>query len=167
MCDHRMKIIDVFLGYPGSVHDSRVYRQSMLGRSLHEKCGRYFLLGDSGYPLDINLMTPFKNRGNLNRSQQRYNVALSSNRYVIEHCFVVLKQKFRQMYHVKLRNIRLICHFIRAACCLHNIALEDNFPIDDPVANHPDIDDEEESEDVAANQETQAIRNHIVETYFT
>ncbi|KAJ8980498.1 hypothetical protein NQ317_000614 [Molorchus minor] len=43
VCDHQRKIRDVFIGYPGSVHDSR----------------------DSGYPLQGNLLTPYKDRGNL------------------------------------------------------------------------------------------------------
>ncbi|KAJ8909858.1 hypothetical protein NQ315_013895, partial [Exocentrus adspersus] len=62
VCDHRRKILDVFIGYPGSVHDSRVFRNSPLQNSLDMKCGRYFLLGDSGYPLQNKLMTPFKDR---------------------------------------------------------------------------------------------------------
>nr|XP_023018368.1 putative nuclease HARBI1 [Leptinotarsa decemlineata] len=85
VCDHRRKIIDVFIGYPGSVHDSRVFRNSPLKNRLEEKCGRYYLLGDSGYPLLPNLLTPYKDRGNLTRRQQNYNLKLSKNRYVIEH----------------------------------------------------------------------------------
>ncbi|XP_074026324.1 putative nuclease HARBI1 [Leptinotarsa decemlineata] len=127
VCDHQRKIIDIFLGYPGSVHDSRVFRNSPLSRNLEEKCGRYFILGDSGYPLQNNLLTPYKDRGNLTRRQINYNVKLAKNRYVIEHCFGILKQKFRQLYHVKLRSIRFITHFIRAACVLHNIARDDEF----------------------------------------
>lgn len=127
VCDQNRKIIDLFLGYPGSVHDSRVFRNSPLKNTLEEKCGIYFLLGDSGYPLQPNLLTPFKDRGNLTRRQGNFNVKLARNRYVIEHCFGILKQKFRQLYHVKLRSPRFIVHFIRAACVLHNIAINDNF----------------------------------------
>lgn len=63
VCDHKNKIIDFFAGYPGSVHDSRVFRNSPLCNSLQAKCSSYFLLGDSGYPLQNNLMIPFKDRG--------------------------------------------------------------------------------------------------------
>lgn len=125
--DHKKKIVDIFVGYPGSVHDSRVFRNSPLGNNLEEKCGRYYLLGDSGYPLKRQLLTPFKDRGNLTPRQINYNVKLCKNRYLVEHCFGILKQKFRQMYHVKLRDIFYIVNFIRAACVLHNIALNDNF----------------------------------------
>lgn len=56
---------------------------------------------------------------------------LARNRYVIEHCFGILKQKFRQLYHLKLRKIRLMVHFIRAACVLHNIAIDNEFNLED------------------------------------
>lgn len=166
VCDCRRKIIDVFIGYPGSVHDSRVFRNSPLKNNLEEKCGRSYLLGDSGYPLLPNLLTPYKDRGNLTRRQQNYNLKHSRNRYIIEHCFGLLKQKFRQMYHVKMRKIRLICHFIRAACVLHNIALDDNFV----VVNEPvEVDennvllDEQEYEGVE-NIEARAIRDRVANT---
>ncbi|VEN53371.1 unnamed protein product [Callosobruchus maculatus] len=134
VCDHRRKIIDLFVGYPGSVHDSRVFHNSPLKLSLEQKCAPYYLLADSGYPLQKHVLTPYRDRGNLNRYQNNFNVKLSRNRYVIEHCFGILKQKFRQLYHVKLRDIPLIVHFIRAACVLHNIAIDDEFVVDiDPM----------------------------------
>lgn len=165
VCDHTLKIRDVFIGYPGSVHDSRVYRNSSLSQTLAEKCGQYFLLGDSGYPLCANLLTPFKDRGQLTEEQTRYNVRLARNRYVIEHCFGVLKQKFRQMYHIKLRKMEYIVHLIRAACVLHNIALADEFleeievlPVDMPHV----IDDPDDEMDLDGDRDAQRARNFVV-----
>lgn len=52
VCNHeRKQITDVFIGYSGSVLDRRVFRNSPLSNNFEEKCGQYFLLGDSGYPL--------------------------------------------------------------------------------------------------------------------
>ncbi|KAK5642888.1 hypothetical protein RI129_003154 [Pyrocoelia pectoralis] len=128
VCDHRKKIRDLFVGFPGSVHDSRVFRTSALFNTLPEKChNNTYILGDSGYPCLPNLLTPFKDRGDLTRRQSNFNLKLSKNRYVIEHCFGLLKQKFRQLYHVKLRSIVDIVHLIRACCVLHNLALDDHF----------------------------------------
>ncbi|KAL1487935.1 hypothetical protein ABEB36_015318 [Hypothenemus hampei] len=170
VCDRNCKIRDVFMGHPGSVHDSRVFRNSPLLQTLPEKCGQFFLLGDSGYPLQKNLLTPFKDRGNLTDRQVNYNLQLSKNRYVIEHCFGIIKQKFRQLYHVKLRKIEYIVHLIRAACVLHNLALEDGFTEDD-VLNQPidyvheeigeGIDYEEE---IAEDRDALRIRDHVVNT---
>lgn len=63
VCDHNMQIRDVYVGYPGSVHDSRVFRISPLSQTLQEKCQDLYILGDSGYPLLPNLLTPFKDWG--------------------------------------------------------------------------------------------------------
>ncbi|XP_071054257.1 uncharacterized protein [Onthophagus taurus] len=62
VCNHNRKIIDLFVGYPGSVNDSRVFRNSSLFNKLEEKCGNYFILADRGYPLKPNVLTPFKDK---------------------------------------------------------------------------------------------------------
>ncbi|XP_030745146.1 putative nuclease HARBI1 [Sitophilus oryzae] len=136
VCDHNLLIRDIFVGFPGSVHDSRVFRNSTLCATLQQKCVNFHLLGDSGYPLLTNLLTPFRDRGQLSRAQTNYNVALATNRYIIEHCFGLLKQKYRQLYHVKLRNVRDIVHFIRACCVLHNLALKDDVPLNQNDIGH-------------------------------
>ncbi|XP_019771122.2 putative nuclease HARBI1 isoform X1 [Dendroctonus ponderosae] len=128
VCDHRGKIRDVIIGFPGSVHDSRVFRASPLSENLIAKCGGNYILGDSDYPCLKNLLTPYKDLGNLTRAQQRYNAKLSETRSIIEHCFGILKQKFTQLNHLKLRGDHDLANFIRACCVLHNLALEDNFP---------------------------------------
>ncbi|KAL1487895.1 hypothetical protein ABEB36_015280 [Hypothenemus hampei] len=51
VCDHTMRIIDIFTGFLGSVHDSRVFKRSSLSRTIQQKCGdNMFIIGDSGYP---------------------------------------------------------------------------------------------------------------------
>lgn len=165
VCDHSRKIIDLFVGYPGSVHDSRVFRNSPLYQSLEQKCGQYFILADSGYPLKPQVLTPFKDRCNLTRRQNNYNIKLAKNRYVIEHTFGILKQKFRQLYHVKLRNMQLIVHFIRAACVLHNICLDDNIDLEQVPPQNPLIIDDNEAigreESIEGYLDARIIRNNI------
>lgn len=114
------------MGFPGSVHDSRVLRSSPLYETLPVKCNdTYYIIGDSGYPCFRNLLTPFRDNGHLTRRQRNFNYILSTNRYLIEHSFGIMKQKFRQLYHIKLKDIRLIVHFIRACAVLHNLSLDD------------------------------------------
>ncbi|KAJ8916417.1 hypothetical protein NQ315_014628 [Exocentrus adspersus] len=168
ICDHEKKIIDLFVGYPGSVHDSRVFRNSSFYRTMAEKCGDYFILADSGYPLTTHVLTPFRDRGQLTNRQINYNVKLCRNRYTIEHCFGILKQKFRQLYHIKIRDIRFIVHTIRAACVLHNIALQDGIDLQEDIAplvplnqvnQHGDDNGAYDEDDINA----QDIRRMIVE----
>ncbi|CAH1953858.1 unnamed protein product [Acanthoscelides obtectus] len=67
---------DILVGYPGAVHDSRVFRTSPLFGTLQEKCGNHFIIGDSGYPCLQYCLTPFQDRGNLTRRQRNYNYLL-------------------------------------------------------------------------------------------
>lgn len=141
------------IGFPGSVHDSRVFRASPLCTNIEEMCGENYLLGDSGYPCQKNLLTPFKEIGHLTRRQINYNIKLAKTRYVVEHCFGILKQKFRQLYHLKLRSDDMIANFIRACCVLHNLGLNDN-------RNYDNIEAEVEIED---NEDVQIENNDRVE----
>lgn len=87
ICDHTMKFMSVNVGWPGSVHDARVFRTSRVGRRIINNTllpAHCHLVGDAAYPLCTNLMTPFKDIGNLTRQQQRYNFCQSSTRMVIE-----------------------------------------------------------------------------------
>ena len=43
ICDNQCKIIDVFIGFPGSVHDALVFSSSFIYQSLPNLCeGIYF-----------------------------------------------------------------------------------------------------------------------------
>ncbi|KAK5647838.1 hypothetical protein RI129_002730 [Pyrocoelia pectoralis] len=168
VCDKKLRIRDIFIGYPGSVHDSRVFRNSPLYETLPAKCGEYFILGDSGYPLKANLLTSLRDRGQLNNRQANYNLRLATNRYVLEHCFGILKQKFRQLYHVKLRKIEYIVHLIRAACVLHNLALDDELLlVEDEEIIHPDVNNEhndniDNEEEFDGDGDARRIRDAVV-----
>ncbi|KAK4887356.1 hypothetical protein RN001_003627 [Aquatica leii] len=137
VCDFNKKIRDVFIGYPGSAHDSRVFRNSPLGNSLQEKY-----------------------RGNLTPRQANYNRKLAANRYKIEHCYGILKQKFRQLYHLNIRNIPLIVHFIRACCVLHNMALSDDFIFEENVVED-EIPEPENEEEFEEDDDVRRFRNGI------
>ncbi|KAJ8912342.1 hypothetical protein NQ315_014709 [Exocentrus adspersus] len=123
VCDSRRFIRDVFIGYPGSVHDARVFKNSSLYNTLPQKCGEKYIIADSAYPCLRHVLTPYKNTGNLTEIGINFNYKLSHCRILIEHTFGLLKQRFRQLYHLKLRNMETICHFIRACCVLHNLIL--------------------------------------------
>ena len=65
--DHGGKFMDICVGWPGSAHDSRVWKNSPLGRQLHLQQHRTRLLpegshilGDSAFQLTTYLLTPFR-----------------------------------------------------------------------------------------------------------
>lgn len=65
----KSEIINVNAQWPGSVHDSRILRESGLDEVLENTEGH--LLGDSGYPLRRWLMTPFLRPRN--HEEEHYN----------------------------------------------------------------------------------------------
>jgi len=86
-------------------------------------------------------MVPYKDNGHLTRAQRTFNRKLSSCRVKIENAFGCLKQRFRQLYHLKLRDIVRIVSVIHACCVLHNMANERDLeflepPLDD---EYPDM----------------------------
>lgn len=81
----------------------------------------YYLLGDSAYPCLKQFIVPYRDNGHLTRAQRTFNAKLSSCRVIIENAFGCLKQRFRQLYHFKLRDIVRMVRVIHACCVLHNI----------------------------------------------
>ncbi|XP_041826002.1 putative nuclease HARBI1 [Melanotaenia boesemani] len=61
VCDHRGRFLDIFVGYPGSVHDSRVLKNSPLYTQHLYPPNGFIIIGDGGYPClsqPITLLTP-------------------------------------------------------------------------------------------------------------
>lgn len=54
---------------------------------------RLYFLGDSGYPCERRLLTPFRNPAN--NEEERYNTAHIRTRNTIERCIGVWKSRFR------------------------------------------------------------------------
>jgi hypothetical protein len=50
-------------------------------------CGERNIIGDCAYPITSWLLTPYRENGNLNAVQKRYNYIHSSTRSVIERAF--------------------------------------------------------------------------------
>ncbi|XP_032679515.1 putative nuclease HARBI1 [Odontomachus brunneus] len=144
ICDHRRKFIDCFIGLPGRMHDARVFRNSPVYQRIINARNPLLLaeehiIGDSAYPLMMNVMTPFRDTGRLTVAQTRYNIKLSSIRSVIERAFGLLKGKFRRLKYLDINDIDLGKKIIAAACVLHNLILDniDEYDINDEIEEMP------------------------------
>lgn len=100
VCDHQGRLIDTYVGWPGSVHDARVLRHSPLyQRGVYPPPG-HFILADSGYPClqrPLPLITPYK-RPVQGVAAQRFNSHHSRARSVIERAFGMMKTRFRVVF---------------------------------------------------------------------
>ncbi|XP_070387647.1 putative nuclease HARBI1 [Dermacentor albipictus] len=96
VCDGHMKILDIDPRFPGSCHDSFVWRHTPL-RSRLETVLRpgEIVLGDSGYPLEPWILTPVPGHPATDTPEGRYNRAHASMRNVVETCIGLLKSRFR------------------------------------------------------------------------
>ena len=124
---HDLRFIDVYTGWPGKVHDARVFQNSPLFQSGPGKCGNYHILGDSAYPNISWLLTPFQDNGHLTETQKKYNVAHSGIRSAVERAFGILKGRCTRLKFIDQRkDMRITIATILSACSLHNICIMNN-----------------------------------------
>ena len=145
VCREDLRFTDIYVGWPGKVHDARVFRNSPLYADGHVKCGGGHILADSAYPNIDWVLTPFRDNGQLTPSQTCFNIVHSSARSAIERAFGLLKGRFTRLKFVDQRNIPTILDTICTACVLHYncILNEDDFldivcedAIDAPIPDH-------------------------------
>ncbi|KAJ8910962.1 hypothetical protein NQ315_003655 [Exocentrus adspersus] len=170
ICNAKLKFINVYSGWPGSVHDARVWQASKICQMLEDDprsllLPNTYLLGNSAYPLKRYLIVPFKDNGHLRRRQREFNKKLSSTRVVIEQAFGRLKGLYRRLKYLNVLKLANVKYIIIAACVLHNIGIDDNleyYPED-----HDDDDDDDNRENEVDDQmqipeDVQEIRNRIM-----
>ncbi|XP_046550382.1 putative nuclease HARBI1 [Haliotis rubra] len=135
VCDNKLKFLDVFAAYPGSVHDSRVFKNSPIANLLATEPlpEEYHLLGDSAYALSTYLLVPYRDNGHLTADEKRYNSVHSSTRVDIERCFGLLKGRFRKLKYLDMRNVREIPLVIVTCCVLHNFVINRESFVDEDI----------------------------------
>lgn len=126
ICDSTGKFLDVFVGYPGSVHDTRVLRNSPVFVSGCYPPAGYFIVGDGGYPClaaPMTIMTPYREpvRG---RVEARFNAHHARARGIIERAFGMMKARWRGIFFRALEVDHTFAPKVIAVCAaLHNICI--------------------------------------------
>lgn len=106
--------------FPGSVHDSRIYRNSTIKQVLHENPAHALLLADKAYAISPWILTPFRNtRVEMHRI---YNKLHRSERQIIERVFGQVKNRFPFLkYEIRMKTDR-VASMITCCFILHNVA---------------------------------------------
>ena len=128
LVNHQNRFLYVYVGWPGSVHDVRIFSNSevfMKGQSgmLTPNTVRNIggvsvpvvILGDPVYPLLPWLMKPYPGAG-LSVKEKKFNSRLSRARVVVGCAFGRLKGRWRS-----LLVLDFMTTFVTACCILHNI----------------------------------------------
>lgn len=130
ICTSNKIFTNVNVGYPGRLHDARVFVNSQLYQKIDEEgqealfySNKYHLLGDSAYPNLSWLIAPFKDFGNLNGRKRQFNYRLSKARVCIEHAFGLLKGRWRRLLYINTTDMKKASKIILACCVLHNFCL--------------------------------------------
>ncbi len=139
--DHLGKCIDIFVGYPGSVHDARVLRNSpVYTGGLYPPAGK-FILGDGGYPClsaPICLITLYREPVQ-NPLQARFNSKHSRARNIVERAFGMMKTCWRAVFFKAMEVSPSFVPEVIACCAvLHNIALQNGDIIEPEVGKNND-----------------------------
>ena len=134
ICDHNLTIRQVAIGYPGSVHDAKIFSNCPLAKHPQRYLSNgQWIAGDSAYPLKSFLFTPFRTNSSEHTKEARdqFNKYFSKYRVRIENCFGHLKEKFGSLKELKFRMLnernKKDCNdWIMVCCILHNILISYN-----------------------------------------
>ncbi|MCO5548180.1 hypothetical protein L7F22_001638 [Adiantum nelumboides] len=155
--DSDMRFLDVFAGFPGSVNDSRLLKNSALyscvehglilngPKYVHGSFSmREIIVADGGYPLLPWLMRPYT--APITATEKLFNYKISSTRIVVERAFGLLKMRWRYL-HGKVMNpyAGKLTRAIVACCMLQNMCLESGVAVeevDDMIVDAPLVDAE-------------------------
>lgn len=164
MCDARMKILDVVARWPGSTHDARIWHLSCLRHAMSSGVipNNNFLLGDSGYPLEPWLLTPYLDP--VSPGDDIFNKKHRRARNVIERCFGVLKSRFRILDKsggIICYSPDKVCLIIMVCAILHNICIKHGVEEPELVAADNDCGDISPDGNIAPVNNARIIRDKI------
>lgn len=134
--DSKCTIRNIVARWPGSSHDSNIFRNSRLRSDFEDRQFEdNLLVGDSGYAVKSYLITPLLNPQT--PAENLFNEAQIRTRNAIERLFGIWKRRF-PILAVGIRlNIEKVEAVIVACAVLHNIAIQMND--EDPTINNDEI----------------------------
>lgn len=164
ICDANLVIRDIVARWPGSGHDSNIFKNSRIRARLESgEFGDYYILGDGAYGVKPYLMTPLRNPQT--EPERLYNESQIRTRNVIERCFGVLKRRF-PILSLGMRVSKETAMTIIVACAvLHNLCRFRN----DNMMEFDMIPYEIEDVDVPQprEQSNSSTQNNLINNYFS
>jgi DDE superfamily endonuclease len=176
------KFLDVYVGWPGAVHDARVLWNSPIRDEFEEGTHKVYLLpsvdlygcdigpwliADGGYACQKWLITPFMEENS--RAKRHWNFCHSSTRMVVERTFGIWKtmwRVFHAVHGVCRHKPHMVIMMAQACASLHNWLIEVE---EIQVAELPLLDEDDYignmdayiNEDLDASASGIEVRNHL------
>lgn len=165
VCDHLGKFTNISAQWPGSSHDSHIFRSSQTRTYMEQHGGfdRGIILGDAGYPCKPFLMTPYRCADT--PQKQLFNNRHCKTRCMIERAFGVWKGRFRVLHSEIRMKPTKVCKIIIACAVLHNIAIELKEPLIDADDEYVEL-EQPNVEPYYGREEGNRIRDHYANTFF-
>ena len=119
------RIYDIVLNAPGSYHDAAVWQMSRVKGWASTLNPRYYILGDSAYPLSDHCLTPYPEE----QAQEDFNKALFNIRHSgarVEHTecvYGMLKRRFPIIKQIRYKYfLNSICVFLWMFICVSDVS---------------------------------------------
>ncbi|KAE9521512.1 hypothetical protein AGLY_018111 [Aphis glycines] len=166
-----LKFMDIVGRWPGSAHDSNIFRNSRPYARLESgEFNNNVILEDSGYALKPYMLTPILNP--VGRIVMLFNESQIRTRNIIERCFGVWKRRFPVLSLGMRLQLKTMQAIIVATAILHNICRDMNEDL--PEDNSDDVLNQlNEAEDMTEtvhrhddNGEDSITRNSLLNNYF-
>lgn len=169
VCDHKKKIRHIVCGYPGSVHDARIFSNCELAtKTVNFFSGAQWLAGDSAYKLSTTVITPYRATSRVGTLQERniFNYHHGKYRIRIENIFAYLKERFNSLKELRIRigndySIKYANAWIFVCCILHNMIDNDDMEFEIQFDENDVV--EGESSDRFPSTEAESKRKAILE----
>lgn len=150
--DSQGRFLNVHAGWPGSVHDSRIFNLSPLRKAIREGAimqrpianvqghqVKPWLVGDAGYSLQPWMITPILGH-HLDAKSESFNFYQSSTRIIVEQAFGILKARWRWLAgKMVITDATRLSDVIVVACILHNLMMRLNDLFDNEWAGGVDL----------------------------
>jgi len=170
-CDREMRLTSVVAKFPGSTHDSFIWRNCNLKEQFASNPPNGWLLGDSGYGLEPWLITPLLDP--TTQKEKNFNRSLKKTRFIVENAIGLWKSVFRCIDKTGgylLYSPRKVCNIVLATAVLHNIRRNLKLPEDETFTAAEEDDSENDIdpnlEENAITLEGHRVRNKIIQTHF-
>lgn len=134
LVDHKGRFMDVYIGWPGKVHDARVFANSSLytkgcngdlfqpmSRKIGDVNVPLVILGDPAYPLLPWLMKPYVENEHTPSDQKLFNYRQSRARMVVENSFGRLKGRWRCLLKKMDFELENVAAVVATCIVLHNL----------------------------------------------